>query len=422
MSLSVEPRSCMFIDYLSVEQAYPFDLPKVADITIERYCTRTGERLSETQPGWKHEGSYSTSIKIRVDGRRLIVQGNPSAVDRLDNLFGYQTIEQCVAVYNRILLEYGLPALTRCTRIDHLMAPRSRVVSRRITQARSADEALDLAFDQGQANEEGDHFAYVQTVETSHKHTIVGDGMRITRIDLTTNRTVGKGNALQYIKALSTQRAGYKVGHLYTDGCTVDWKARDQYRKAYEKATAIALFLLPKARRNFGDDSPEVTYLRELITYCQEHGVVRMEQELKREYLLREGLAWWGFFDESKLKAIHEEFLGIDKRLTVTAMDYETISEHLVSQGVVKNTKAANTTAQYALAWMGGKPFDKQNRQQQTMRARLRQIGIDIANPCDLTRFSPVVHVSSRDVIPVDVLAMPTWYRRPAGHLQLVAA
>lgn len=422
MSLSNESRSCMFIDYLSVEQVYPFELPKVADITIERYCTRTGERLSETQPGWKHEGSYSTSIKIRVDGRRLIVQGNPSAVDRLDNLFGYQTIEQCVAVYNRILVEYGLPALTRCTRIEHLQAKRSRVVSKRIVRTRSADEALDLAFDAGQAEQEGDVGAYVQTVETAIKHTVISDGMRITRIDLTTNRTVGKGNALQYIRALSTQRAGYKLAHLYSDGCTVDWQARDQYRKAYEKATAIAKFLLPKARRNFGDESPEVAYLRDLISYCQDNGVVRMEQELKSEYLLREGLAWWGLFDESRFKAIHEEFLGIDKRLTVTAMDYETISEHLVTSGVVDNTKAANTTAQYALAWMGGRSFDLSKSQVKIMRARLRQIGIDIANPCDLTRFSPVVHVSSRDVIPVDVLAMPAWYRRPAGHLQLVAA
>lgn len=383
----------MFIDYLSVEQTYDFDLPKVSDITIETFCSKTGERLSSTQPGWTYEGSYSTSIRLRVDGRRLIVQGNPSAVDRLDNLFGYQTIEQCVAVYNRILAQYGLPALTRCTRLDFLQAPKSRRVK--------------LMLDDG---------SFADTVETTYKHSTIGNGMKITRIDLTTNRAVGAGNVHQYIRALSTQRAGYKVGNLYSDGCTVDWQARDQYRKAYDKGTAIAKFLVPKAKRKFGDDSPEVSYLRELLAYCSEYGVVRMEQELKAEYLKREGLCWWGIFDESRLQQLHDEFLSIDQKLTVTAMDFETISEQLLSQGVVPTVRAANTTAQYALSWMCGRKFDFNKSQVQQHRARLRKIGIDIANPCDISRFSPVVQVSKREVICVDVLPMPSWYRKP-NHL-----
>lgn len=407
MPLSADQRSVMFIDYLSVEQVYPFDLPKIADITIERYCSRTGERLSVSQPGVKYEGSHSTSISIRVDGRKLIIQGNPSAVDRLDNLFGYQTVEQCVAVYNRILAnlrdEAGnpvhMPMLSKCTRLEFMQAPASRVIRKKREGASGT----------------------IQTVETTHRHTTVGDGMRITRIDLTTNRAVGQGNEFQYVSSLSTQRAGYKPGHLYEDGCTVDWQARDQYRKAYIKAKAIAKFLLPKARRNFGDDSPEVKYLRDLIFYCDANGVVRMEQELKREYLLREGLCWWGLFDESRFQTIHNAFLKIDDRLKVTAMDFETISDHLISEGVVKDVRAANTTAMYAINWMTGKAkFDFTKRSIQTHRARLRRIGIDIANPCDALKVRPVVHVASREVIPVDVLPIPTWYRRP-NHLQVAA-
>lgn len=417
----------MFIDYLAVEQVYPFDLPQIADVTIERYCSRTGERLSSTQPSWRHEGSHSTSIKIRVDGRKLIVDGNPSAVDRLDNLFGYQTVEQCVAVYNRILAQYQdekgnrLPPLTRCTRLDFMQAPRTRVVKQRIRRATDDDDARQIVRGARAAMEEGDANAYVQTVETTHRHTTVGDGMRITRIDLTTNRSTGRGNAQQYVSSLSTQRAGYKVGHLYDDGCTVDWQARDQYRKAYVKSVALAKFTLPKTRRAFGDESREVKYLQDLIAYCEQHGVVRMEQELKREYLLREGLAWWGLFDEARFQAIHNEFLKIDDRLKVTAMDFETISDHLVSEGICKNTKAAMTTAQYAMLWMTGKAnFDFTKSAVKTHRARLRQIGIDIANPCDPLKVRPIVHVASREVIPVDVLEMPLWYRRP-NHLQVAA-
>ncbi|YCH23996.1 phage/plasmid replication protein [Pseudomonas sp. D1-3] len=429
MSASQDAKNRMFIDYLSVEQVYPFDLPPIADISIDRYCRKTGERLSTSEPSTKLEGSYSTSITVQVCGRKLIVKGNPSAVDRLDNLFGYQTIEQCVAVYNRILTTLendkgeviGLPPLTKCTRLDFMQAEASKIVKRSMPIRLSLEEALDRAFD-AEPGETIDDVETIQTVETSHRHTQVGDGMRITRIDITTNRSTGESNALQYIKALSTQRAGYTMANLWPDGRTCDWLTRDQYRKAYDKAYAIKKFQLSKARRRFGDESAEVGYLRQLIGYCEANGVVRMEQELKSEYLLREGLAWWGCFDEERFKTIHGDFLAIDERLTVTAMDFETISEHLVSQGVVNNTKAANTTAQYALAWMGGKSFDFGKSQVKIMRARLRQIGIDIANPCDTTRFSPVVHVASRDVVPVDVLAIPTWYRRPAGHLQLVAA
>lgn len=387
----------MHIDYLSVEQTYDFDLPVVADITIECYCSRTGERLSSTQPGWTHEGSFSTAIRIRVDGRRLVVQGNPSAVDRLDNLFGYQTVEQCVAVYNRILAQYGLPALTRCTRLLFLQAPSSRRVRRVL--------------------EDG---VTVQTLETTHKHSTVSDGMRITRIDLTTNRSVGAGNVQAYIRALSTQRAGYKVGNLYADGCTVDWQARDQYRKAYDKATAIEKFLAPKAARRFGKESAEALYLQKLVAYCQQQGVVRMEQELKSEFLKREGLCFWGLFDEARFQHLHDEFLKIDDRMTVTAMDFETISEHLVSQGIVETTRAANTTAMYAVGWMHGRKFDLAKAQVKVHRARLRKIGIDIANPCDLSRFSPVIKVREQAVICVDVLPMPGWYRRP-NHLAAVA-
>ncbi|AWF58006.1 hypothetical protein CSC30_6528 [Pseudomonas aeruginosa] len=81
----------MFYDYLTVEQVYSHPLPKVSDTGICYYDRRTGETIRDTAPGWKHEGSYSTLIKIRVDGCKLRVEGNPSAVNRLDNLDGYRS-------------------------------------------------------------------------------------------------------------------------------------------------------------------------------------------------------------------------------------------------------------------------------------------------------------------------------------------
>ncbi|PZR20384.1 MAG: hypothetical protein DI535_30005 [Citrobacter freundii] len=380
------PPSSRFIDYLTIEQVFPYQLPAVVDVGLCRYDKRTGEVLNDTQPGWKHEGSYSTSINIRVDGCKLIVKGNPSAVDRLDNLDGYRSIDQCVAVYNRILREYGdetgtkLPGFTKCT---------------------------DWGFTQ---------------VEEGSRARMVGNGARIRRIDLTTNRTVGKGNERHYVKALSTQRFGYKNGHLFEDGNTCDWSARDHYEKAYIKARAIEKFLFPKCKRNFGPESEEFRYLLQLRDFCDANGVVRMEQELKAEYLTREGLDWWGLFDERRFDGIHEKFLAIDQKLQVTAMEYDSIAERLLAAGEVTNAKAANLTANVAMQWMHGHTFDFSKSQAQKYRARLNRIGINIAQPYDATKNVLVFVRRAEEIVTSDELVLPHWYRKPFSHLSLVSA
>ncbi|HEJ1909868.1 TPA: hypothetical protein SLV61_005903 [Pseudomonas aeruginosa] len=378
----------MFIDWLSVSQEHPHDLPVVCDVFTLTVDASTHEVLSTRQPWFKHEGSYSTSIKISVQGCKVRVEGNPSRIDRQDNLFGYVTIEQCIAVYNQLLAEYGLPAFTRCTAI-HLRDGASG--------ARPGDW--------------------------------VADGCVIDRIDLTTNVSVGEGNVLAYLRGLSTQRIGHSVGYLYPNGRTVDWTAagkrkggvRLQYRKAYDKAFEMGEHLRPRVLRMFGDESPELAYVDQLISYCNQHGVVRQEQELKQEFLSREGLRYWGLFNENRLRDIHDEFLAVDKKLKVTAMDLATISQQLIAEGVVTSTYAANMTAMVAINWSNGQPFDKNNRSLQKHRARLRQIGIDIANPCDTSRFTPVIVRQAREVTKTYDLPIPDWYRRPVGHLRLVA-
>jgi hypothetical protein len=254
---------------------------------------------------------------------------------------------------------------------------------------------------------------------------MVGNGARIRRIDLTTNRTVGKGNEKPYIRALSTQRWGYKNGHLFEDGWTCDWTARDHYNKAYGKANAIRKFLFPKCKRNFGEDSPEYRYLVELADYCDLHGVVRMEQELKSEYLQRERLEWWGLFDEERFKAIQARFLGIDDKLEAMAMDYETIAETLISRGIVKSTQAANATANVAMKWMhcSGISFDFTKSQMKSYAARLNEIGLNIRQPYDITRHSVVTIRRAEEIVTSDLFELPQFYRHPVAprHLRLVA-
>lgn len=390
MSSDLSGSPWMFYDYLTVEQVYPFLLPQIGDTGICYYDRKTGQTLRERSPTYKQEGSYSTSIRIHVDGNKLRVEGNPSAINRLDNLHGFQTIAECIAVYNSILREIKddegncLPPFSPCKT-----------------------------------------FGFTQADDGS-RTSMLGDGVRIRRIDLTTNRTVGKGNVKPYIRALSTQRFGYKNGHLFEDGWTCDWKARDHYEKAYGKANAIRKFLFPKCKKNFGEQSPEFLYLKSLADYCDEHGVVRMEQELKSEYLAREGFEWWGLFDEAVFKGIHAKFLAIDDKLEAISMDYNTIAEQLLSKGIVTSTQAANATANLAWKWMHcpGISFDFTKSQMKTYRARLNRIGINIAQPYDVTRHSVVMIRRCEEIYVNDHFQLPNFYRHPVAprHLALVSS
>ncbi|WP_235592581.1 phage/plasmid replication domain-containing protein [Pseudomonas syringae] len=145
----------MMIDWLTVSQDHDHDLPVVCDVFTLTIDSNTNEVLSTRQPRFKHEASHSTSVTIHVQGRKVRVEGNPSRVGRLDNLFGYTSVEQCISVYNALLREYGLPAFTRCTRLE-------------LRQGASGAKSSDL----------------------------VADGAKIERIDLTTNIALGEGNVL----------------------------------------------------------------------------------------------------------------------------------------------------------------------------------------------------------------------------------
>jgi hypothetical protein len=375
----------MIIDWLTVSQEYDHDLPIVCDVFTLTIDSSTNEVLSTRQPRFKHEASHSTSVTIHVQGRKVRVEGNPSRVGRLDNLFGYTSIEQCISVYNSLLRQYGLPAFTRCTRLD-------------IRQGQSGAKSGDR----------------------------IADGAKIERIDLTTNVALGEGNVLAYLRGVSSQRIGHSIGFLYPNGRTVSWTpkgngqgGRLQYRKAYDKAFEMDQNLLPKIKRLHGENSPEYSYVKQVRDYCFHNGVVRMEQELKNEYLQREGLSFWGLFDEKRLPELHKEFLKIDERLKVTAMDIVSISGQLVAEGICDNLRSARTTASYALEWMTGADLDFSKKQVNTHAAKLNRIGINIRNACDTSRFAPVFVRQCREV-EKSPLTIPNWYRR-ANHLSIAA-
>lgn len=371
----------MFYDWLTIEQDFGYQLPILGDVAYQRIHIDSGETSGLNQPVFQHRGSFCDTVSISVRGSVLKMSGNPSRWDRLDNLFGLPSVDACVSVYNGILESLDLPVFTRCT----MLSPR-----------------------QAKENE---------------KAGLVADGAIIRCLHVTSNRAVGQGNTDAYISALSTQPFRNSIPRLHTNGKTVDWLSKKGaanllYPKVYEKLNEIILHLEPKIKNKFGEGSGEHNYIRQLMKYCEMVGVVRFELELHARWLQKNSLIYWGLSDYSLINTLFSQFLSVDKTLSVTAMDFETISECLINRGVVDTTLAANTTAMYAIQWMHGQSFDFDKSHIQKHRARLRKIGIDIAQRCNISKFSPVIVRHSREITVTDAV-MPDWYIRPAAHLRV---
>ena len=374
------------IDGLHMYQEHDTKLPFLGDTRHFTVDVQTGDVVSEGQPSFTYEGSYTTSIKINVSGRRVTIsRGNPSKINRLDNLFGYKTVDECVFVYNQILLSLKLPPFTKCTKVWQL------------------------------------------TGEDGKRVRTFSNGAVITEIHTTTNKSVGKGNEHDYLRGISTQRLRNSIPHLAPNGCTVQWlsklgHAALVHSSVYNKANEILLHQLPKIKRHYGETSPEYLQLLKVHNYCLEKGVVRFENKHKARTLKKLNLNFWGLSDYSILDKQQNEFLNIDKKLSVNTMTMQTIAELLKEEGVCKSVQAANATAGYYFMWLQGQKFDFHKTQVQMHRARLRKINIDIAETCDITKHS-AIRIKEMREIEIQELVVPDWYALPVQnpHLRLVA-
>lgn len=374
-----------FYDKLKIEQTFDEKLPIMSDLYFQAIDGPSGEVLGINQTPTKHEGSHSTILTIKIKDNRILMDGNPSRYSRLENLFGLKTLDECVALYNSILTERGLPNFTKCTCIHQY---------------------------QGKDGEKAGTFS---------------DGAVIKEVHVTQNRSVGKGNEDQYIKALATQKWRYMEPRLHNNGKTVDWLTKNEsrssriYPSVYNKSFEMTLpdRALAKAKKTHGIDSKEYNYVKDVINYCQQQGVVRFELKLNGRVLKEMGARYWGLFQDEIFEPLMNQFLSIDSKLQVTAMTLENIAETLIREGVCTGTYSANVTAMYAIQWASGKEFNLEKSAVQEKRARLRKIGIDIGLPCDHSKFSPIRIREVREVEVKD-LQPPSFYRKPM-HLRLVA-
>lgn len=380
----------MFFDWLSCYQDFDFELPIISDTGYAVYDFLDDELGQIRQSKINHEGSFSTSIQIHVKGNRLCFSGNPSRYNRLDNLFGFTTLEHLFAVYNHICDDLGLPHFTKCT-----------------------------------------HCGFTQKIQSdgSVKLVPIVNGAVITSLHITTNLAVGSLTAVDaYLRALSALPYRRSRGRLHADGKTVDWlsilgNARLIYPSVYDKGNELRIHTLPKLKRAFGVNSDQYQYIQSLIDYCNAYGVVRAEQKLNSPYLTQNNLQYYGLSDYSILTTLHNEFLNLDDKLQVSAMDINTITQTLINENICTNTKSANLTALCAINWMNGQTFDSSNSGQvRNYRARLRKIGIDICKPCNILTFSPVIVKQVIEIQKIE-LQPPSFYRHAVlpSHLRLVA-
>ncbi|MBN6710267.1 hypothetical protein JFL47_11420 [Haemophilus haemoglobinophilus] len=375
-------------DWLTIEQDFGFQIPEttlcsIFDFGMVGIHLETGELQSRIHTGkYHHKGSYCDQVSIKINGSVIRMEGNPSRWGRVENLIGFDNIDSCIACFNKILFSLKLPLFTRCTEVFY-----------------------------GQ-NKDGT------------KVTKFSNGAIIKRIDITTNKIVGKGNERTFIKALSQMRYRNSIGRLHTNGCTADWlsdkgNANLIYPSCYIKHEELKLHSYDKIKNRFGEHSPEFDYYKKVYDYCEKNGVVRFEQKLKSRYLQRENLCYWGISDFTKLERLQEEFINMHKKLSVNKIELETIAEQLLSQGVVDTLRKANTSAFYAMKWASGQDLGISTRQFKEHRARLRRIGIDIANPCDIEKFQAVQVISCEQIL-VRPFKAPDFYQYPS-NLRIVA-
>lgn len=364
-----------FIDRFFIQQDHPEGgLPLVGRHVIERIDMETGEKTPPSVSQKILEGSFSTKLTIRCDGKRVRVEGNPSRWQRMDNLFGLQTLDECVDIYNNVLQRYGLPSFTKNTKIDY-------------RQSHDGKKAL-----------------------------LIGNGAEITGIDWTRNHSVGKGKESSFIRGISSMKIGRgRQPKLYPDGNTCNWGEGSTWMmtKLYNKAVELKRHLLKEKRKKTSVPTDRLNYIEKLIDYCENQGVVREEHSLRQALLKRHKLQFYGRVTEKDFHPHLQDIENSMKTIRINHSEYQSIAHQLLDAGAVNTIRQANTTMSYFSLWQHGTDLRDvlSDRQFYEHKARLKQIGIDISQQFDVSRMCPTLRRS--ELIEITALKVPDWYLKP---------
>ncbi len=328
----------------------------------------TGELERETLLGDSVEGSWSTALRVRCMGGRVEVSGNPSKWGRLDALTGLGTMGACVDVYNRVLVQLGLPPFCRgwYTRSD-----------------------------------EGEYWY---------------DGPRISRVDLTRNLLLGSASgASVWLDWLEGQRWGKQLRFHRAGASTVQAGGRRRRQHVcYDKALELRANYKRWARSRSFQREKAKAYLDRLADYCELYGIVRQEIRLGTQWLSENGgYALADNWSEETPIELFRAHVGIETLEAGVMSDYRSgVYDMLIGAGVGQ-TQSSRAQAMF-MTWLAGGDWRlglKQAAQYRYAALLRKHCGVDIMRPCNVQQMSSHVRPVVVEARPLQPMDLPDWYQ-----------
>lgn len=388
----------IFVDWLSVYQEYQgIDLPLLASELRTFTDVITGEVKKEQVIGYKHQGSFDSSLLIKFDKGVLSVSGNPSHWCKTDNLFGCTTVQAAIEIYNKVLKSLGYPELYDC------------------------------------------EDTYLTSKPLAHSDGYISSGLHITRVDLTQNY-ISPIPAIEMLKYLSTNTYRGEAGFLYPNGKTVEWlgsrsgdtreTSKHLYFKYYCKATDIMKRVkeieikrnnsLVK-RVNLDNDiidlkvfklTEQYNYLLKLLEFAIENNIVRFELELKSKKIVELGLNKLGRWSRKLMLELVTKYTPHLKQKVEFNKKIDLYNQ-LLDLGYPSSK--AGTFSNIGQMWLDGhdinfnrNPSIKKSTYYNA-RTALLMLGFDIASPLNISKFPVQVQT-----VTMTRLEKPSWYREAA--------
>lgn len=345
------------VDWLTVHQVHG-EAPVLGESLLLFVDIEDGTVVSQAVRGAAIRGSFDTSLQVRCDGRRVEVSGNPSRWGRQDNVFGFDSLDGCIELYNRVLVALGLPEF----------------------DSRHRDQAMDRQ---------------VQRSDTG----MVAQGAVITRVDLCRNWAAGSSaHARLVVGALGSVIRQGKPGTVSADGNTVDWGrgSRYSYLKYYIKAAEM--------RRHCKKPSE---YQAQLVDWCDSVGIVRQELSVKSMMLKRQGLDSPVNWSKARMEQLLDEY-SPHRECGAQVSAHSELFQLLVEAGTsISRARAAQAALQ---AYLNGMRFivgeNISKSAYYRLRADIKLAGVDIGAPLNVA----TLPVRIRELV-LEPAAPPQFYR-----------
>ena len=346
-----EPIAPVFVDWITLVERHPQGGLPIICRGLHSWSDSQGVCLSERIVASHLGGSSGTTVLVGCDGFSTYLSGNVGRFNRADNLFNLAW-EPTLAKCNRMVAALGLPPFG---------------TTPGLSDARAWAES-----------------AFVGPGPAAKR----SRGARVLRVDLTRNFSSGSdAQARALVRwAQGLEHARHRPGKAGHWGAW--WANTSRMIKIYLKGQELLDHVRPS------DSDASKRHVAEIANWCLDHGLVRLEVELKRRELQRLSLSELGDVTDERLGLAFEDETAFLRK--VDRSDEPDILMSIPSRSRV-----------HAAAWMKGQDLRQLLSNGTFYRhARvLRQYGIDITQRRDIANFPVKVRV-----VNLSPLSPPSWY------------